>query len=471
MLKRLTITVLAILTIGLLPHLARAGGDKDLSLVPTHGELADKKIYSNSYALLVGINHYEHLPTPIQLHYAVADAISMRDVLIQYYGFPPDHIKMLLNDDATKENVEDALADFADQTKYQTDDRVLVFFSGHGQTVSLPGGGEMGFLIPSDANVELDHIDNAMPYLRSCVEMSEVWDYLQSTPAKHVLLIADACYSGILAQTRALGIAPGALAAMASRRALQVITAGAKGETSTELDEYGHGAFTYKLLEELKARAAEGPGNVFTTSDLYASVERDVADLTNGGQDPQFGNYKTEGDFLFITTSQQKVPQFAQTTEDAPPAPQPQPETDHEDVNPPAPTPPAPVPVHHTPKTSTSTASHHRAYNPAALTRLYNVIQSGGPPPYDPAKEAQVTSDAKAALDDGADPNGMVDEGSGPEPVIIAAASYDCLPAIKLLVQYGAKVNVKRPSDGVSILSLSGNQEIDEYLSAHGAQP
>src|SRR3569833_2359769 len=218
---------------------------------------------------------------------------------------------MLLDGDATKQNIDDALSDFADRRKYHNDDRILVFFSGHGQTVGLPGGGEMGFLIPSNADVDLADIDNAGPFLHSCVEMEEVWDYLQSTPAKHVLLIADACYSGLLTQTRALGIAPGALSAMAAKRALQVMTAGGKGETSTEFDQYGHGAFTYKLLDELSARASAGPGNVFTSSELYGAVERSVSNLTNGAQDPQFGNYKTEGNFLFITTKPQTVPSIA----------------------------------------------------------------------------------------------------------------------------------------------------------------
>jgi len=314
--KLLTTVLLALILAGFTGPIARA--DKDLSVVPTHGALAQKAVYDQSYALLVGVNHYPKLPGQLQLHFAVADAMAMRDILIKYYGFPASHVRMLLDGDATKQNIDDALSDFADRRKYHTDDRVLVFFSGHGQTVSLPGGGEMGFLIPNNADVDLADIDNAGPFLRSCVEMEEVWDYLQSTPAKHVLLVADACYSGLLTQTRALGIAPGALSAMAAKRALQVMTAGGKGETSTELDRYGHGAFTYKLLDELTSRAAAGPGNVFTSSELYGAVERSVTNLTNGAQDPQFGNYKTEGNFLFITTKPQTVPSIASVVDKTP---------------------------------------------------------------------------------------------------------------------------------------------------------
>jgi len=322
MLRRLALFSIAFLSLATSPLRVAAAG-RDLSVVPTHGELANKTIYHGSYALLIGIDSYPHFPGQLQLQYADKDALAMRDVLIRSYGFPPGHIRMLLNTDATRERIESALSDFADQDKYTTDDRILVYFSGHGQTVNLPGGGEMGFLIPSDADVQFDHIDNAAPFLRTCVEMETVWSYLQSTPAKHVLLIADACYSGLLAQNRALGISPGALAAMASRRALQVMTAGGKGETSTELSDYGHGAFTYKLLEELKARASVGPGEVFTSSELYSAVERSVSNLTDGAQEPQFGNYKTEGNFLFITTA----PQPTSATATIVPRPAPKPKT------------------------------------------------------------------------------------------------------------------------------------------------
>ena len=357
-------TVLAILAVVLAFALDGApclAGGKDLSLVPTSGPLAHQTIYSNSYALLIGINDYQHLRSDLQLHYAVADATAMREMLIRYYGFPPDHIRMLLNGDATKQNIVNAFSDFADQQTYENDDRVLIFFSGHGQTVPNPEGGNDGYLIPADGNVQLDHIQNSMPYLKTCIRMEEIWDYLKSSPAKHVLLIADACYSGLLTEDRAIGINSAALNVLANRRALQVMTAGGQGETSSEMDEYGHGVFTYKLLEELKARA-QTPGEVFTTSDLYGSVQQAVANATDGKQDPQFGNYKTEGDFLFITTKPQKVPdlKLAEVTPEPPHTDENdndnnEDNTDHGDTtvhhaySPPVqPNPsPSPAPVHH----------------------------------------------------------------------------------------------------------------------------
>ena len=33
-------------------------------------------------------------------------------------------------------------------------DRILVFYGGHGETIPLPSGGEVGYLLPVDGNRE-----------------------------------------------------------------------------------------------------------------------------------------------------------------------------------------------------------------------------------------------------------------------------------------------------------------------------
>ena len=275
-------------------------GRKGLQVVPRTGPLAGKALYTNSHALLIGVKEYQHLPKEKWLDYADRDAKELRNALVHQYGFREQNVVVLLNERATKSNIEVQLSHFADTEKVKEDDRVLVFFSGHGQTVKLPTGGDTGFLVPYDAKVDLDKPNNAGPYLTSCVKMDTVWSYLEATPAKHSLIIADACYSGLLAKARSIErLNNSALAALASKRAMQVLTAGRQGEEAFEDPRLGHGALTYKLLEELKARA-NTPEDVFTAAELSASLQRSVANVTEGKQSPQFANYKTEGEFLFV---------------------------------------------------------------------------------------------------------------------------------------------------------------------------
>jgi hypothetical protein len=60
---------------------------KSLKVVPASGPLAGKQLYTNSHALLIGINRYQHLPKDKWLSYAERDATGLREVLIRSYGF------------------------------------------------------------------------------------------------------------------------------------------------------------------------------------------------------------------------------------------------------------------------------------------------------------------------------------------------------------------------------------------------
>ncbi len=253
-------------------------------------------LYRNSYALLIGINEYQNVP---KLEYAVNDVKALRDVLIKSYGFDAAKITVLTDAQATKDGITRALARVTGKARVEKQDRVLIYFSGHGQTVPTDDGGSKGFLIPVDAEVNLNDLSDPEPFLSTCFPMNAVWETLDLCPAKHVLLIADACYGGLLARTRDLSAQADVSAqVLAGRKARQVMTGGGKGEKTFEDPKWGHGAFTYKLLDELQSRARE-PGAVFTTQELFASLQRSVSNLTKGKQTPQLADKDTEGEFLF----------------------------------------------------------------------------------------------------------------------------------------------------------------------------
>jgi len=295
---RLISLICAAIIIFLIPEVTAQEGQKTLAIVPTSGPLKGKSVYAGSHALLVGINRYPGMPGK-DLEYALNDVKDMAETLVKSYGFPPPNVRLLMDKDATLAGIRAALADLADNRKVAPEDRVLVYFSGHGQTVKLPSGGDMGFLIPHDAKVDLNDFNNAGPYLSTCLPMETVWGFLGPSPAKHVLVVADACYSGLLTNARGReAISEQTLAQLSATRGRQVMTAGGKGQISLELAQVGHGAFTGKLLERLKARATED--DVFTASELYADVKVAVGNLSKGKQLPSMGSYDTEGEFLFI---------------------------------------------------------------------------------------------------------------------------------------------------------------------------
>lgn len=277
------------------------------------GELKGTTLYGNSHALIIGVNEYPKLPLNRQLKCAENDAKALREVLIARYGFADQNVTLLLGPAATKRGIDDALIDLSSPSRVSRDDRVIVFFSGHGNAVAASNGTKMGFLVPYDAEVDLAQPD-AAHYFRTCVSMRSVWERLEATPAKHVLLIADACFSGLLVRgrdpsERDLSLSATAIREWVSRPAMQVLTASGREQESKEDPARGHGFFTLKLLEELRAKAANAD-LAFPVAVLAAQLQVSVPKLSPG-QLPQFDNYGgTEGQFVFVPTEAAAVPEF-----------------------------------------------------------------------------------------------------------------------------------------------------------------
>ena len=64
-------------------------------------------IYDNSYALIIGIDKYENVKN---LDYAVEDANSIKNLLVEQFSFPSDNITLLLNKKATYTKIKKALS-------------------------------------------------------------------------------------------------------------------------------------------------------------------------------------------------------------------------------------------------------------------------------------------------------------------------------------------------------------------------
>ncbi|MBI1725255.1 MAG: caspase family protein, partial [Candidatus Tectomicrobia bacterium] len=105
-----------------------------------------KTLYSNSWAVVIGIDRYQHPRIP-ELRYARKDAEDIRKTLPKL-GFPESRILTLFDRQATKRAIERLLGDQM-RRLVSPNDRLFVFFAGHGKDEE----GE-GYLIPYDADPE-----------------------------------------------------------------------------------------------------------------------------------------------------------------------------------------------------------------------------------------------------------------------------------------------------------------------------
>jgi uncharacterized caspase-like protein len=255
------------------------------------GAAAKKALYGKSWAVVIGINDYQKVP---KLTYAVNDAKAVRDLLIGSLGFAPERVTTLLDGAATRQAILAALGDsLADPDRVSADDRLFVFYAGHGVTRKLPGGGNLGYIVPVDAD--------ATSFASQAISMTSFQDIDEIVPAKHVFYIMDACYSGV-GLTRA-GNAPGGgrryVEEVTGRRARQMLTAGGAEEQVADGGPGGHSIFTWTVLNGLEGRADLNGDGFVTAAELSAYVSPSVSALSR--QTPAFGSLvgSAGGEFVF----------------------------------------------------------------------------------------------------------------------------------------------------------------------------
>lgn len=250
--------------------------------------------YGNSWAIVIGINRYSKAP---RLNYAVNDAKSVVAAL-QKLDFAPDKILLLLDREATKQRIEQLF--YGTLRKAMPEDRVFVFFAGHGVTASLPRGGEEGYLLPVDGDPD------DLPL--TAIAMDDVRKIARRIPAKHILFAVDSCYSGF-AISRAAGetkFDARYLESVTKEPAVQIITAGRKGEEV--LEEEGHGLFTRRLLTGLSGLADIDQNGVITAQELATWLESRVVRDSQDRQHPQYSRLDGEGQFVFIVPGRGRPP-------------------------------------------------------------------------------------------------------------------------------------------------------------------
>ena len=253
---------------------------------PDSGAAVFQPGYSSSYALVVGINTYNHWPN---LEYAAKDAAEIAAVLKQK-GF---RVFTLTNQEATRQNILRQLETI--RKSVEPNSRVVFYFAGHGQTEDLPGGRERGYIVPADAD--------AYDWEGTMLPMDQLNRTIKLFKAKHVLLAFDSCYSG-LGLTRSIKRHPKQdsvyINKMMHTRSIQILTAGSRSEQAVEVE--GHGLFTDHLLAALDGAAdINGDGHI-TATEIYATVRPSITKQSLSRQTPQFGYIEGNGDIIFYNT-------------------------------------------------------------------------------------------------------------------------------------------------------------------------
>ena len=137
------------------------------------------KEFGEYHALIIGNNNYRHFSTLVT---AVNDAKETEKLLRDRYNFKT-HLLL----DADRYSILSKLNELRESLGEQ--DNLLIYYAGHGV---LNSERSQGYWLPVDAYPDDDV---------NWISNSAITEILNAIKAKHILVVADSCFSGTLTQT------------------------------------------------------------------------------------------------------------------------------------------------------------------------------------------------------------------------------------------------------------------------------
>jgi uncharacterized caspase-like protein len=222
--------------------------------------LGEQEPFEKSYALLIGMGKYKHLPP---LSSPPQDVEKMKDYLHDKQRF--DEVCTVFDEDVTESTLKNPQTYF--KKKIQNRDRFLFYYSGHGSSTNLNG-----------------HVRGYLPLVNerygsydSSIHMDSLVDWMRQLKAKHLLVILDCCFSGLAIgglETKVSGsyysptISRAVFNDLAMGNARYLLMAGEEGEESIADKRWDGSLFTDAIIKGLEEGADTNNDKIVTVREL-----------------------------------------------------------------------------------------------------------------------------------------------------------------------------------------------------------
>lgn len=241
-------------------------------------------VYQESHALVIWAGDYKNWGKLNNLQYEAKEVVTA----LQKQGF---QVREIPNPNRTK--LSNGIKDFIDDYGYRQNNRLVIFFAGHGYTRQQT----KGYLVPVDAP---DPIVDEQGFLKAALSMEQINSWATQMEAKHVLFVFDSCFSGTIFKQRSNGEDAGNayIRDVMNKPVRQFLTAGDANEKVP-----AKSVFTPLFLRALEGEADYTKDGYVTGSELGLYLTQHLPNLTRGNQHPQFGTILdvnlNRGDIVF----------------------------------------------------------------------------------------------------------------------------------------------------------------------------
>jgi hypothetical protein len=241
--------------------------------------------YSGSYALLIGVSKYTGGWS--KLHNVPEDITAVKKVLEDL-----DFETTVVND-PTRSELREAIENFIFDYGTSPNNRLVMYYAGHGESLELDDGRVMGYLVPHDAPLPQD--DKA-GFRRKALSMVQFETFAKDIQSKHALFLFDSCFAGTIFST--FRDRPPAIDRKTAEPVRQFITSGTEDQAVPDLS-----IFRQQLVYGLSGEADLDEDSYVTGSELGLFLENSVTNLSQGAQTPVYGKLThpvlSRGDFVF----------------------------------------------------------------------------------------------------------------------------------------------------------------------------
>jgi len=242
------------------------------------------------HALIIGNNLYQHIAT---LKTAVNDAKAVDELLRQTYGYKTT---VLLN--ANRYQILEALNQL--RKTLTEKDNLLIYYAGHGELDKI---NQRGHWLPVDARE-----DSTSNWISNI----QITDILNTMNSKHILIVADSCYSGAMTRSSLTRLEAGMTAekrlkwikTMLKRKSRTALTSGGL-KPVLDSGGGGHSMFAKAFIDTL-----ENNNEIMEAYKLYqqvAALVSDAASVFGFEQVPEYAPLKyakhEAGEFFFVPKS------------------------------------------------------------------------------------------------------------------------------------------------------------------------
>lgn len=264
---------------------------RDLGVVdlrPT-GQSQASRLYGESHALVIGASRYTAGWSDLSGVRGDVEAVAQ---LLRGQGFK---VQTLL--DPTRATLDAGLRRFAVTQGANPNNRLLVYFAGHGHTLPSSVGKKLGYIVPVDA----PRPDRDMAGFRELAYSMENFEVLsRQIEAKHVLFVFDSCFSGTVFKARS--DVPDAISEFTEKPVRLFITAG--DETQKVPDESVFRRVLERALGPESAADLNKDGFI-TGTELGSYLHEQVTNYSRRSQTPRWGKLSDpdldRGDFVFVS--------------------------------------------------------------------------------------------------------------------------------------------------------------------------